>query len=136
MVKRIAACPGEEITVDGILYYIPDGSYFKWLFQRLRIPSLWHCALSSWLHRGRCVAAAHKGHQSPLCRFGRRCAHPALFLPQIPFVGRRGNHTHLRHHSHHRHLARYRGTGRLVGYGVGCAFGPDYRLHSAHQQRP
>lgn len=28
MVKRIAACPGEEITVDGILYYVPDGSYF------------------------------------------------------------------------------------------------------------
>lgn len=28
MVKRIAACPGEEIIVDGILYYIPDGSYF------------------------------------------------------------------------------------------------------------
>ena len=28
MVKRIAACPGEEITVDGIRYYVPDGSYF------------------------------------------------------------------------------------------------------------
>ena len=28
MVKRIAACPGEEIIVDGILYYVPDGSYF------------------------------------------------------------------------------------------------------------
>ncbi len=28
MVKRIAACPGEEITVDGILYYVPDRSYF------------------------------------------------------------------------------------------------------------
>lgn len=28
MVKRIAACPGEEITVGGILYYVPDGSYF------------------------------------------------------------------------------------------------------------
>ena len=28
MVKRIAACPGEEITVDGILYYVPDGAYF------------------------------------------------------------------------------------------------------------
>ena len=28
MVKRIAACPGEEITVDGIWYYVPDGSYF------------------------------------------------------------------------------------------------------------
>ena len=28
MVKRIAACPGEEITVDGIRYYVPDKSYF------------------------------------------------------------------------------------------------------------
>lgn len=28
MVKRIAACPGEEITVDGIRYYVPDDSYF------------------------------------------------------------------------------------------------------------
>ena len=28
MVKRIAACPGEEITVDGIRYYVPNGSYF------------------------------------------------------------------------------------------------------------
>lgn len=27
MVKRIAACPGEEITVDGIRYYVPDDSY-------------------------------------------------------------------------------------------------------------
>lgn len=28
MVKRIAACPGEEITVDGIRYYVPNNSYF------------------------------------------------------------------------------------------------------------
>ncbi len=28
MVKRIAACLGEEITVDGIRYYVPDGYYF------------------------------------------------------------------------------------------------------------
>ena len=28
MVKRIAACPGEEITVDGIRYHVPDGFYF------------------------------------------------------------------------------------------------------------
>lgn len=28
MVKRIAACPGEGITVGGIRYYVPDGSYF------------------------------------------------------------------------------------------------------------
>ena len=28
MVKRIAACPGDEIIVDGIRYYIPDDTYF------------------------------------------------------------------------------------------------------------
>ena len=28
MVKRIAACPGEEITVDGIRYYVPDKAFF------------------------------------------------------------------------------------------------------------
>lgn len=27
-VKRIAACPGEEITVDGITYHVPPNSYF------------------------------------------------------------------------------------------------------------
>lgn len=27
MVKRIAACPGDEITVDGKTYYVPDDSY-------------------------------------------------------------------------------------------------------------
>lgn len=27
MVKRIAACPGEEITVDGIRYCVPEDSY-------------------------------------------------------------------------------------------------------------
>lgn len=27
-VKRIAACPGEEITVDGITYFVPPDSYF------------------------------------------------------------------------------------------------------------
>ena len=28
MVKRIAACPGDEIIVDGIRYYVPGGNYF------------------------------------------------------------------------------------------------------------
>jgi signal peptidase I len=28
MVKRIAACPGEELTVNGICYYVPDNCYF------------------------------------------------------------------------------------------------------------
>ena len=28
MVKRIAACPGDEIIVDGIRYYVPGGTYF------------------------------------------------------------------------------------------------------------
>ncbi len=28
MVKRIAACPGDEITVGGIQYYVPDDAYF------------------------------------------------------------------------------------------------------------
>lgn len=28
MVKRIAACPEEEITVDGIAYHVPPNSYF------------------------------------------------------------------------------------------------------------
>ena len=28
MVKRIAACPGEELTVNGICYFVPDNSYF------------------------------------------------------------------------------------------------------------
>lgn len=27
-VKRIAACPGEEITVDGKVYFVPPDSYF------------------------------------------------------------------------------------------------------------
>ena len=28
MVKRIAACPGDELTVNGICYYVPDNCYF------------------------------------------------------------------------------------------------------------
>ena len=28
MVKRIAACPGDELTVNGIFYYVPDNCYF------------------------------------------------------------------------------------------------------------
>ena len=28
MVKRIAACPGVELTVNGISYYVPDNCYF------------------------------------------------------------------------------------------------------------
>jgi signal peptidase I len=28
MVKRIAACSGEELTVDGVSYYVPDNCYF------------------------------------------------------------------------------------------------------------
>ena len=28
LIKRIAACLGEEITVDGILYQVPDNGYF------------------------------------------------------------------------------------------------------------
>ena len=28
LIKRIAACPGDEITVDGVLYQVPDNGYF------------------------------------------------------------------------------------------------------------
>ena len=28
LIKRIAACPGDEITVDGVPYQVPDNGYF------------------------------------------------------------------------------------------------------------